>query len=84
MLRQRGWVKERILVILKSAFGRSPWPMLKIPADTLIVSPDNASRRQINDAVRRELQAQGVVSHENYSLRILVPRQELTGAESAR
>jgi ATP-dependent exoDNAse (exonuclease V) alpha subunit len=51
------------------------------PENTLIVSPDNASRREINDAVRHELQARGMVNVQDYSLRILVPRQELTGAE---
>jgi len=51
------------------------------PDKTLIVSPDNASRRQINEAVRHELQARGVVNTQDHSLRVLVPRQELTGAE---
>lgn len=51
------------------------------PARTLIVSPDNASRRQINDAVRSELQIRGMVAAENHALHILIPRQELTGAE---
>jgi conjugative relaxase-like TrwC/TraI family protein len=51
------------------------------PDKALIVSPDNASRRAINDAVRYELQARGIVNLENHSLRVLVPRQELTGAE---
>jgi len=51
------------------------------PDKTLIVSPDNASRREINDAVRHELQARGMVNVQDHSLRVLVPRQELTGAE---
>jgi len=51
------------------------------PDKTLIVSPDNASRREINDAVRHELQARGVVNGQDHSLRVLAPRQELTGAE---
>jgi hypothetical protein len=46
-----------------------------------IISPDNASRCEINDAVRYELQARGIVNLENHLLRVLVPRQELTGAE---
>jgi conjugative relaxase-like TrwC/TraI family protein len=51
------------------------------PHKTLIVSPDNASRREINDAVRHELQTRGMVTVQDHSLRILIPRQELTGAE---
>jgi conjugative relaxase-like TrwC/TraI family protein len=79
MLEQQGRVKEiadsaeRIRAIAKS--------YAENPDGTLVVSPDNTSRRQINDAVHRELQARGVVSEENHSLRVLVPRQELTGAE---
>ena len=51
------------------------------PDKTLIVSPDNASRREINDAVRHELQARDVVDIQDHPLRVLVPRLELTGAE---
>jgi conjugative relaxase-like TrwC/TraI family protein len=51
------------------------------PEQTLIVSPDNASRRALNDAVRQKLQAQGTVRSEDHQLRILIARQELTGAE---
>ena len=36
------------------------------PAQTLIVSPDNASRRAMNDAVRQKLQAQGTVGTEDH------------------
>jgi conjugative relaxase-like TrwC/TraI family protein len=51
------------------------------PDQTLIVSPDNASRRAINDAVRQNLQEKGMVSTEGRQLRILIARQEMTGAE---
>jgi conjugative relaxase-like TrwC/TraI family protein len=79
MLQRQGRVKEiadpveRVQAIAKDYAAN--------PENTLIVSPDNASRRQINDAVRQELQARGVVHSEDHSLRVLVPRQELTGAE---
>jgi ATP-dependent exoDNAse (exonuclease V) alpha subunit len=53
------------------------------PANTLIVSPDNASRRELNLAVREELKAGGSVSKEDHSLRILVQRQDMTGADRA-
>jgi ATP-dependent exoDNAse (exonuclease V) alpha subunit len=53
------------------------------PANTLIVSPDNASRRELNNAVRSELKNNGVLSTEDYGLRILVQRQDMTGAERA-
>jgi len=51
------------------------------PDKTLIVSPDNASRREINQAVRSELQALGIVQPENHALRVLAPRSDMTGAD---
>ncbi len=51
------------------------------PKNTLIVSPDNASRRELNAAVRQELKGIGLVEAKDHSLKVLVQRQELTGAE---
>jgi conjugative relaxase-like TrwC/TraI family protein len=51
------------------------------PEKTLIVSPDNASRRELNSAVRQELKANGKLAPEDHSFRILVQRQDMTGAE---
>ena len=51
------------------------------PEKTLIVSPDNASRRAINQAVRQELQAAGVVDKTDHSMRVLTPRNDMTGAD---
>jgi conjugative relaxase-like TrwC/TraI family protein len=51
------------------------------PDKTLIVSPDNASRRELNSAVRQELKANGTVAPEDHSFRVLVQRQDMTGAE---
>ncbi|MGB0064514.1 MAG: AAA family ATPase [Terracidiphilus sp.] len=53
------------------------------PGNTIIVSPDNASRRQINLAVRTELQERGIVQSENHAMRILAPRSDMTGADRA-
>ena len=56
-LQQQGRVKEipnreeRIRAIAKS--------YVESPENTLIVSPDNASRRELNVAVRQELKANG-------------------------
>jgi conjugative relaxase-like TrwC/TraI family protein len=51
------------------------------PERTLIVSPDNSSRRDLNIAVREELKAKGTVAQEDYQFKVLVQRQELTGAD---
>lgn len=53
------------------------------PANTLIVSPDNASRRELNRAVRTELKANGSLAQDDHSFTILAQRQDMTGAERA-
>jgi ATP-dependent exoDNAse (exonuclease V) alpha subunit len=81
MLQQQGRVTEiadpqqRIEAIAKSYAAR--------PENTIIVSPDNASRRQINQAVRQALQALGALDSENRSMRVLEPRSDMTGADRA-
>ena len=78
-LQQQGRVKEipnaedRIRAIAKSYVESSE--------KTLIVSPDNASRRELNDAVRQELKANGSLAPEDHTFRVLVQRQDMTGAE---
>src|SRR5208283_73262 len=47
------------------------------------VSSDNASRRDINQAVRIELQASGALGKENVSFPIFVARNDMTGADRA-
>jgi hypothetical protein len=53
------------------------------PGNTLIVSPDNASRRELNLAVRQELKAAGMLAAADHSFRVLVQRQDMTGADRA-
>jgi conjugative relaxase-like TrwC/TraI family protein len=53
----------------------------KSPDGTLVVSPDNRSRSEINQRIHGELQSRGVVNKQEHSVRTLVPRQELTGAD---
>jgi conjugative relaxase-like TrwC/TraI family protein len=53
------------------------------PENTIIVSPDNTSRRAINNAVRQELQALGALDKHDHSMRVLTPRSEMTGADRA-
>jgi len=81
MLQQQGRVTEiadteqRIVAIAKSYAAQ--------PENTIIVSPDNASRHGINQVVRQELQARGVLEKENHSVRVLTPRSDMTGADRA-
>jgi conjugative relaxase-like TrwC/TraI family protein len=51
------------------------------PENTIIVSPDNRSRRQINEAVRAELRLNGTLSVEDHELRVLDHRSDMTGAD---
>jgi len=53
----------------------------KSPDNTLVVSPDNRSRAEINQAIHAELQAKGIVGKEEHRAQVLVPRQDLTGAD---
>ncbi|HEV2417395.1 MAG TPA: MobF family relaxase [Terriglobia bacterium] len=48
---------------------------------TLVVSPDNRSRVEINLAIRAEMQERGSVSKNEHPTAALVPRQDLTGPE---
>jgi conjugative relaxase-like TrwC/TraI family protein len=81
MLQQQGRVTEivdpqqRIEAIAKNYATR--------PENTIIVSPDNASRRAINQAVRQQLQELGALDKEDHSMRVLTPRSDMTGADRA-
>jgi len=52
----------------------------KSPENTLVISPDNRSRAEINQRIHAELQRHGVVGREEHRVETLVPRQDLTGA----
>ena len=64
---------ERIAAIAKE--------YAKSPENTLVISPDNRSRIEINERVHAELQRSGLVCNEEHRIRTLVPRQDLTGAD---
>ena len=78
-LQKQGRVKEisnteeRIRTIARS--------YVDSPEKTLIVSPDNASRRELNVAVRQELKSNGTLAPEDHTFRVLIQRQDMTGAE---
>ncbi len=64
---------ERIAAIAKE--------YAKSPENTLVISPDNRSRMELNERIHAELQRSGLVSNEEHRIRTLVPRQDLTGAD---
>jgi ATP-dependent exoDNAse (exonuclease V) alpha subunit len=51
------------------------------PENTIIVSPDNRSRHQINEAVRAELRQNGTLAADGHELRVLDHRSDMTGAD---
>ena len=79
LLQQQGRITEipdphqRIEAIARDYVDRSE--------NTLVVSPDNASRRDINDAIRAELQGNGTLSRDNHPMTVLTQRSELTSAD---
>ncbi|MBW4028985.1 MAG: AAA family ATPase, partial [Acidobacteria bacterium] len=50
------------------------------PEKTIVVSPDNRSRQQINEAIRAELQSTGQLAPDGREFQTLAHRSDLTGA----
>jgi AAA domain/Viral (Superfamily 1) RNA helicase len=79
MLAEQGRVIEiengpdRVAAIAKDYASR--------PENTIIVSPDNRSRQQINQAVRQELRRKGTLAQKGTVLRTLSHRSDMTGAD---
>jgi conjugative relaxase-like TrwC/TraI family protein len=53
------------------------------PEGTLVISPDNKSRMDLNRAIHGELQERGAVSGEEHPVQVLIPRQDMTGVDRA-
>jgi conjugative relaxase-like TrwC/TraI family protein len=79
LLEQQGRVTEiadpqrRIAAIARSYAAH--------PGNSIVVSPDNASRRKINLAIRNELQSLGIVQTDDRAFSVLAPRADMTGAD---
>jgi conjugative relaxase-like TrwC/TraI family protein len=54
---------------------------MRSPLGTLVVSPDNASRVELNTVIHGARQAARQVDRIDHRVRVLVPRQEVTGAD---
>jgi ATP-dependent exoDNAse (exonuclease V) alpha subunit len=67
--------QERLLALAKD-FARAP-------EGTLAIAPTNEERVELNRAIRAELQSRGLVSPGGEQVKVLVPRNELTGAGRA-
>jgi conjugative relaxase-like TrwC/TraI family protein len=78
-LEQQGRVHE--IVNSQERFNSIAREYSRNPQGTLVISPDNESRRELNSLIHRELQNRGDVSKDEYKLRVLESRQEMTGAD---
>ena len=70
---------------MRSAIGRSvsrrsAREYVRSPVNTLVVSPDNESRREINQHIHRAMQDTGEVKGEEHRVHVLYARQDITGA----
>ena len=75
-LEQQGRVHE--IVNPQERFGAIAREYARKPEGTLVISPDNESRRELNSLIHREMQNRGDVSKDEQKLRVLESRQEMT------
>src|SRR6266567_1346726 len=54
---------------------------LRQPEGTLVVSPDNQSRMEINQTIHYAMQDAGKMPYREHEMTVLVARQEITGAD---
>jgi len=54
---------------------------VRSPERTLVVSPDNQSRQEINREVHRTMQSEGKVSNDEQRVHVFYARQDVTGAD---
>jgi conjugative relaxase-like TrwC/TraI family protein len=88
----RGEVKEAIASLNQQGrvheikdrgerFGAMAREYARLPDRTLVISPDNESRREINGQIHRAMRESGQVTGTAYRVPVLYARQELTGAD---
>jgi ATP-dependent exoDNAse (exonuclease V) alpha subunit len=78
-LEEQGRVHE--IVVREERPGAIAREYVRAPQGTLVISPDNESRRELNTLIHREMQARGDVNQEEHKLRVLDMRNEMTGAD---
>ena len=78
-LDQQGRVHE--IVVREERLSAIAREYAREPQGTLVISPDNESRRELNTLIHREMQARGDVNPDEHKLRVLDSRNEMTGAD---
>ncbi len=67
--------EERIGEIARTYAGQ--------PEGTLVISPDNQSRMELNRAIHGAMQKRGTVNNEEHTMKVLTARQDMTGVDRA-
>jgi conjugative relaxase-like TrwC/TraI family protein len=78
-LDQQGRVHE--IVVREERLGAIAREFAREPQGTLVISPDNESRRELNTLIHRQMQVRGNVNPQEHKLRVLDSRNEMTGAD---
>lgn len=78
-LNQQGRVHE--IADRQERIGEIASEYVRSPEKTLVVSPDNASRREINEAIHHAMQSAGKVKTDEQRVHVLYARQDVTGAD---
>jgi conjugative relaxase-like TrwC/TraI family protein len=69
-------IKDRV-----ERIGEIAREYVRSPENTLVVSPDNESRRELNSQIHRTMQAEGKVGNNEQRVHVLYARQDVTGAD---
>jgi ATP-dependent exoDNAse (exonuclease V) alpha subunit len=51
------------------------------PTNTLVISPANRERTQLNSLIHQQLQREGKISRDDHQMKVYVNRQDMTGVE---
>jgi len=62
-------------------FAKIAREYVRSPENTLVVSPDNESRREINTSIHRAMQNAGQVKDDEHRVHVLYARQDITGVD---
>jgi len=65
----------------RERFERMAQDYCKQPTNTLVISPANRERSQLNSLIHRQLQLEGNVSRHDHQMKVYINRQDMTGAE---
>jgi conjugative relaxase-like TrwC/TraI family protein len=65
----------------RERFERMAQDYCKQPTNTLVISPANRERVQLNSLIHQQLQREGKVNRDDHQMNVYVNRQDMTGAE---